>query len=68
MMKEYLIHEKWDIIIFILVYAIGFISSCIFIGGPVTYSAPIGVLIGYLLNHRWKYKRFKSENINFYKG
>ncbi|GEM_PF-4461644 len=57
-MKEYLLHEKWDIIIFIFVYVTGYVSSVIFIGGPATYSGPIGVLIGFLLVQRWKYKKY----------
>lgn len=49
MKKDFLKQEKWTITLFLLAMTIGYVSSVILIGGPVTYSAPIGSLIGFLL-------------------
>lgn len=58
--KAFFIKEKWEILFFALLFIAGFISSFIFIGGPVTYSAPFGVLCGFLLLLFIEYRRFKK--------
>lgn len=61
MKKEFLKSEKWNILLFLVVMIVGYVSSLIFIDGPVTYSAPAGVLIGFLILESWKYRNFKKE-------
>lgn len=61
MRKEFLNQEKWNILLFLFVMIVGYVSSVILIGGPVTYSAPAGILIGFLILEFWKYRNFKKE-------
>lgn len=61
MIIDFLKQEKRTITLFLLVMIIGYVSSLILIGGPLTYSAPIGSLIGFLLFELWNYSRFKKE-------
>ncbi|MDN3451076.1 hypothetical protein QMA09_12830 [Planococcus sp. APC 3906] len=61
MKKDFLKQEKWMISLFLLAMTIGYVSSVILIGGPVTYSAPIGSLTWFLLFESWNYRRFKKE-------
>jgi hypothetical protein len=61
MRKEFLKQEKWNIGLFLSAMIIGYISSVILIGGPVTYSAPIGALTGFLVFQSWNYRQFKKE-------
>lgn len=61
MRKSFLRQEKWEILLFVVAMAAGYISSVILIGGPVTYSGPAGCVTGFLLYQAWKYRRFKKE-------
>lgn len=61
MRKAFLKQEKWLIILFSLSSILGYVSSVIFLGGPVTYSGPIGALTGFLIYELWNYKNFKKE-------
>ena len=61
MKKEFLKQEKWNILLFLFAMIVGYVSSAVFIGGPVTYSAPGGALIGFLVFELWNYTRFKKE-------
>lgn len=53
--------EKSNIILFLLTMLVGYVLSVILIGGPVTYSAPGGALIGFIVLEAWKYRQFKKE-------
>lgn len=61
MLRAFINQEKRSSFLFIVVMAIGYISSVIIIGGPVTYSAPIGAAIGFILLKLGSYGRFKKE-------
>lgn len=58
--KGFLHEEKRSLIFFIVIFISGLISTFLFIGGPVTYSGPLGILMGYSFIQIWKYKKYKK--------
>lgn len=61
MLKAFLKQEKWMIFMFTLASIAGYVSSVILIGGPVTYSSPIGAWTGFLIFQIWNYRSFKKD-------
>ncbi|UJF28431.1 hypothetical protein [Planococcus sp. 107-1] len=61
MKAAFINQERTNIILFLLTMLVGYASSVILIGGPVTYSAPGGALIGFFVLEVWKYRQFKKE-------
>ncbi|CEG22814.1 hypothetical protein BN1080_01749 [Planococcus massiliensis] len=61
MKAAFLKQEKSNIILFLITMLAGYLLSVILIGGPVTYSAPGGALLGFFFLECWRYKQFKKE-------
>lgn len=63
-MKKFFNKQKWEIMIFLIVYILSFIFSYLLIGGPKSIGGPIGVFLGFYLLQFIKYRDFKKEHLN----
>jgi len=60
---KYLKNQKWEIMIFIIIFVLLFISSYLLIGGPKSIGGPIGVFLGFCFVQFLKYRDFKKNHI-----